>query len=311
MGGGIVTRNRPALSDWFGLVRFSHTIFALPFAVLATVMAAVTPLPSGEVPGVRPRDVVAILLCMALARSAAMAFNRLVDHRIDAKNPRTVGRHLPAGRMTRSQVAWFTGLCGAGFVASTAIFLPNPLPLALSVPVLLFLFGYSLAKRFTAAAHLWLGVALSLAPLCVWVAIRGTAAVSTPSDLLPPTVLAAAIACWVAGFDIIYACQDAKFDAGEGLHSVPARFGIAGGLRIAAAFHLVMLGFLALLPRVAASSGLGALFWVTVAVVGVLIVRQHRLVRPDDLDRVNQAFFDTNAVISVLIMAGGIADCWV
>ncbi len=298
------------IRHWLGLVRFSHTIFALPFAVLATAMAVAAPLPSGEPPGVRVRDVVAILLCMVFARSAAMAFNRVVDHRIDTRNPRTSGRHLPAGILSRGEVWLFTLGCGIGFVASTALFLPNPLPLVLAVPVLLFLCGYSLAKRFTAAAHLWLGVALSLAPICVWLAIRGTESVLAPADLLPPLVLAAAVACWVTGFDIIYACQDAGFDVGEGLHSVPVRFGIAGALRIAGALHVVMLVFLVMLPWVAAAAGLGILFWATVALVGCLVVRQHWLVRPHDLDRVNQAFFDTNALISLLIMTGGIVDCW-
>lgn len=304
-------RGRKRLRHWLGLIRFSHTIFALPFAILATVMAFAAPLPEGDYAPFRLRDLLGILLCMVFARSAAMAFNRLVDHRIDAKNPRTAGRHLPAGILSRGEVGVFTLVCSLGFLASTTLFLPNPLPLALAIPVLLFLLGYSLAKRFTAAAHLWLGVALSLAPLCVWVAIRGPQSVLFPADLLPPLGLAVAVACWVAGFDIIYACQDAQFDAGEGLHSVPAQFGIAGGLRLAAILHLIMVLVLASLPWIAASAGLGILFGGTVAIVATLVVRQHRLVRPDDLDRVNQAFFDTNAMISLLIMVGGMVDCWV
>lgn len=298
------------LVDWLSLIRFSHTIFALPFAVLATAMALAAPLPSGVRPQLRSLDLVAILLCMVFARSAAMAFNRLVDHHIDRRNPRTAERHLPAGILSRRQVTAFTLACGLGFVASTALFLPNPLPLALSVPVLLFLLGYSLAKRFTTAAHLWLGIALSLSPLCAWVAIRGVASAAHPTDLLAPLVLAAAVATWVAGFDIIYACQDAAFDAQEGLHSVPARLGVAWALRLAAVLHGLMLVALAALPLVAASAGLGGLFWGVVAVVAALVIRQHALVRPDDLRRVNQAFFETNAAISVLLMAGGIADCW-
>ena len=297
------------LRDWLELIRFSHTVFALPFAVLAAVMAWTTPLPDGGSVTLRVRDVLGLLLCMVFARSAAMAFNRLVDHRWDARNPRTANRHLPAGIVSRAEVGGFTLACGAGFVASAALFLPNPLPLWLAIPVLLFLFGYSFAKRFTAAAHLWLGVALSLAPLCVWVALRGQAVVAEPADLTPALLLAVAVACWVAGFDIIYACQDAEFDAREGLHSVPARLGVAGALRVAAAFHLVMLGLLATLPWLPGSTPVGGLFGLGVAVVAVLVVRQHSLVRPGDLAQVNQAFFQTNAIISLLLMSLGIVDC--
>ena len=216
------------------LVRFSHTIFALPFALLATVMALRVPLAGGATPQFRWQDLLGILACMVSARTAAMAFNRLADQRFDAANPRTAGRHLPAGLMGRGEAALLTMVSCLGFVAATLLFLPNWLPLALSIPVLLFLLGYSLAKRFTAAAHLWLGVALSLAPVCAWLAIRGQAVVSSPLDLVPPLVLAVAVALWVTGFDIIYSCQDAGFDQQVGLHSVPARFGVAGGLRIAA-----------------------------------------------------------------------------
>lgn len=299
------------VSHWLSLIRFSHTVFALPFAALATVMALTTPLPTtGQPPELRFRDLIGILLCMVFARSAAMAFNRLVDHQIDAANPRTEKRHLPAGVLSRSEVWIFTLACSAAFVGSTAIFLPNPVPLYASLPVLLFLCGYSLAKRFTSAAHLWLGVALSLSPLCAWVAIRGMASVQSPEDLWAPAILAAAVAAWVTGFDIIYACQDAEYDSESGLHSVPARFGVAGALRIAAGCHLVMLALLAALPIVGRAAGFGWAFWCVLVFVGVLVIRQHSLVRPDDLDRVNQAFFDTNAAISLSLLAIGAADCW-
>lgn len=297
------------LTDWLGLIRFSHTVFALPFAALATVMAFSTPLRSGTYPAFRIRDIAGILLCMILARSAAMAFNRLVDAEIDAANPRTAGRHLPAGILSRGQVLGFTIVCSVAFVGSTALFLPNVIPLIASVPVLLFLCGYSLAKRFTSAAHLWLGVALSLSPLCAWIAIRGSESFLYPSDLLPPLALAMAVAAWVTGFDIIYACQDADVDARAGLRSVPARFGVAGALRIAKVSHLLMLGLLALLPVLAAGAGIGSLFWLIMIPIAALVVRQHALVRPDDLDRVNQAFFDTNAAISLLLLVVGSVDC--
>lgn len=302
------------LSDWLGLIRFSHTIFALPFAALATAMAIATPLPlAGDektYPQVGLLALVGILLCMVTARSAAMAFNRLVDHNIDAANPRTRTRHLPAGILSRRSVLVFTVLCSLGFVASTLLFWPNWVPLAASVPVLLFLLGYSLAKRFTAAAHLWLGVALSLSPICAWIAIRGPVSVIHPADLISPGLLAAAVAAWVTGFDIIYACQDAAYDQNAGLHSVPARFGVAGALRIAALSHLVMLILLALLPLVAKTSGFGWVFAIVLVLVAGLVVRQHALVKPNDLDRVNQAFFDTNAAISLTLLIAGTVDCF-
>src|SRR6056297_1748309 len=211
------------LNRIMGMIRFSHTIFALPFAVLAAVLAIRVPLPDGTMLTLRMRELVGILLCMIFARSAAMAFNRLVDHRLDAANPRTASRRLPAGLLGRGEVWGFTIACGLGFVAATLCFLPNWLPLAASLPVLAFLLGYSVAKRFTWAAHFWLGVALSLAPLCVWVALRGQAVLASPVDALPALLLAAAVASWVAGFDVIYACQDEAFDRAAGLHSIPAR----------------------------------------------------------------------------------------
>ncbi|WP_182867805.1 4-hydroxybenzoate octaprenyltransferase [Stieleria mannarensis] len=302
-------RSGGRLADWLGLIRFSHTLFALPFAALATVMAIATPLPSGQAVDLRIRDLVGILICMVAARSAAMAFNRLVDHKIDAENPRTKGRHIPAGILSRQSVLWFTVGCGVAFVASTALFLPNWIPLAASVPVLLFLLGYSLAKRFTSAAHLWLGIALSLSPLCAWVAIRGPASLDPLSDLVAPLLLAASVAAWVTGFDIIYACQDQAFDAAAGLHSVPSRFGVAGAFRIAAASHGVMLIVLALLPGLAPDVGFSWLYWIAWVCIAGLVVRQHTLVRPNDLNRVNEAFFHANVAISVLLLVAGSIDC--
>jgi len=298
--------------DWLGLIRFSHTIFALPFAALASVMAVATPLPSGGDATMRVRDAVGILLCMVTARSAAMAFNRLVDRHIDAANPRTRNRHLPAGKLSPRAVAWFTAVCSAGFVASTLLFWPNWIPLAAAAPVLVFLLGYSFAKRFTAAAHVWLGVALSLSPVCAWVAIRGPESVLYPGDLLPPLTLALAVAAWVAGFDIIYACQDADFDSESGLHSVASRFGIDDGLRIAAGSHAVMLVLLALLPAAEPAMGLGWLYWLAWATITALVCRQHWLVRGGDLTRIGEAFFTANAAISTILLVAGSIDClWV
>ena len=183
------------------------------------------------------QDWVGILLCMASARSAAMAFNRLVDRDFDALNPRTAGRHLPTGRLSVRSVALFTALCASAFIASTLLFLPNRWPLLLSVPVLCWLLGYSYTKRFTSLAHFWLGASLSLAPIAAWIALRGGIA-------WPPLLLALAVLCWVSGFDIIYACQDVAFDSQAGLKSVPSRLGVPAALRLAAICHALMILFL-------------------------------------------------------------------
>lgn len=273
------------------MVRFSHTIFALPFALFSAVLAW-----HQKDQGFSWIELAGILLCMAFARSAAMAFNRLVDHDVDAQNPRTAGRHLPAGLLSVRSVVVFLIVCAAGFIASSALFLyaapPNPWPLWLAVPVLLFLLAYSWTKRFTALAHFWLGTALLLAPVAAWIAIRGM------HELQIPLVLGLAVCAWVAGFDIIYACQDADFDRQARLYSIPARLGVARALRIAFVCHVTMLVLLAVL-YVLASPPLGYIYLAGLGVVTVLIVYEHALVRPNDLTRVNQAFFNVNAIISV------------
>jgi 4-hydroxybenzoate polyprenyltransferase len=175
-------------------------------------MAWATPVPlSGEHLHFQPWHLAGILVCMVGARSAAMAFNRLVDRSFDAENPRTKMRHLPAGLLSTSSVLLFTLASSGLFLAGTLLFLPNWLPVALGLPVLLFLLGYSYAKRFTSLAHFWLGVALMLAPVCVWIALRGEILLAHPMDILPAVILGAAVLAWVAGFDVIYACQDADF----------------------------------------------------------------------------------------------------
>jgi 4-hydroxybenzoate polyprenyltransferase len=284
------------------LIRFSHTLFALPFALLAGVMA-------WHETHFRGQDLIGILLCMVAARSFAMAFNRLADRRLDATNPRTAGRHLPAGTLSVPQVAAFTALSAAGFVASTLLFLPNRLPLMLSLPLLAFLAGYSYAKRFTSLTHFWLGTALALSPVAAWVAIRGEAMISNPADLLPPLVLGGAVLAWVAGFDMIYACQDCETDRKAKLHSVPVTLGVPGALRLAAACHLTTLLLLACLPLV--YPPFGWVYGAGVAAVAALLVYEHALVRPEDLSRVNAAFFNVNAVISVGLLAVGTLDLWV
>lgn len=292
------------------LVRFSHTIFALPFALLATIMAFTVPLDSGRFPAFRLQDLIGILCCMVFARTSAMAFNRVVDRQFDAANPRTANRHLPAGLMPVWQAVALTIISGLAFVAATLLFLPNILPVSFAVPVLLFLCGYSYAKRFTAGAHLWLGIALSLSPICAWVAIRGVAPWADPIDVLPAVVLAAAVATWVAGFDMIYACQDADFDRQSGLHSIPAKIGIRGALRLAAGLHAITVGLLLALPWTSAELGLGWLYWGAIVGIGVLLWYEHSLVSPDNLERVGIAFFNVNAIISVVVLLAAGIDCW-
>src|SRR5262245_26214162 len=271
------------------LIRFSHTLFALPFALLSAALAW------RRAQQFRGLDLVGIVRRMVFARSAAMAFNRLVDRRIDALNPRTVGRHLPAGTLSVPIVAGFTLLCSTGFVASTLLFLvrdgPNYWPLYLSVPVLAFIGLYSLTKRFTALAHFWLGASLMLAPVSAWIAIRGL------RDMETPLLIGGAVLFWVVGFDILYACQDAEFDRQAELYSVPAQLGVPLSLRIALVCHVVMRGLLVLLY--ALTPEFGTVFLVGLIAVGLLLAYEHWLVRPDDLTRVNRAFFQVNAVVSV------------
>jgi 4-hydroxybenzoate polyprenyltransferase len=270
------------------LIRFSHTVFALPFALTAAVLAWT------EEP-FRLLDLAGILWCMVSARSAAMAFNRIVDRHYDAANPRTAQRHLPAGQLSLRTVVLFCLLCCLAFVIGTLLFLwrepPNPWPLYLSGPILVWILGYSYAKRFTSLAHFWLGSALMLAPLASWIALRGL------TDLQAPLLLGAAVAFWVAGFDILYACQDAEFDRRTGLRSLPARLGVAAALRVAALCHWIMLGLLALLPL--AAPPLGTIYYLGLLLVGVLLAYEHYLVRPDDLSRLQQAFFQVNGIISI------------
>lgn len=337
----MLTRIRQLLE----LIRFSHTLFALPFALLAALMAwrinvesnrildwmnesalrmqRATPLMTAEHDGYgllaapqlqtvqqpfRWQELLGILMCMVSARSAAMAFNRLADRKIDALNPRTAGRHLPAGILPMRIVTSFAAMSSAAFIASTLMFLPNRLPLFLSVPVLLFLLGYSYTKRFTALAHFWLGAALMLAPISAWIAIRGEVVLVNPSDLLPVIVLGGAVMLWVSGFDIIYACQDADFDRSQKLHSVPARLGVAGALRLAAVCHASAVVLLLLLPTV--YPFFGWIYYTAVAAIAVLLIYEHAIVRPGDLARINTAFFNVNAIISLGLLVVGAIDLW-
>ena len=254
-----------------GMIRFPHSVFALPFALTATVLAA-------REGGITGGQVFWIVVAMVAARSAAMGFNRLVDHAIDACNPRTASRELPRGVLSRGEVLAFVALSSAVFVL--AAWMLNPLCFALSPVALAIVFGYSYTKRLTSASHLVLGLALAVAPVGAWLAVRGR------FDVVP-LVLALAVLLWVAGFDTIYACQDAEFDRGEGLHSLPARLGVARALGLARAMHVLTVLLLVLLYWLAA---LHPFYLVGVAGVAALLAWEHSLVRPDDLSRVMQAF---------------------
>jgi 4-hydroxybenzoate polyprenyltransferase len=280
------------------MIRFSHTVFALPFALSSAALAwrsrSIWTWPTFAV------ELVGILLCMVFGRSAAMAFNRLADRRYDAANPRTAGRHLPSGKLTVPAVWLFCGVCALGFVASTSLFLladpPNFWPLLLALPVLLFICAYSFTKRFTVLSHFWLGASLFLAPVAAWIAIRG------PDNLAVPVVLGLAVLFWVAGFDILYACQDVEFDRGAKLSSIPAWLGVRASLRVALACHLVMIVLLLALFLVGRPY-LGWIYLAGVIAVAILLTYEHALVRPDDLTRINQAFFHVNAVVSLGLFA--------
>lgn len=272
------------------MIKFEHTLFALPFALIGMLLAA------GGVP--EGRIVLWILVAMVGARSAAMGWNRLVDREIDAANPRTATRALPAGLVTPGFVALFV-------VASLALLLLaawrlNPLCLALSPLAIGVLLGYSYTKRFTWAAHLALGLALAGAPLGAWIAVTGSFAPT-------PFVLAAVVVTWVAGFDVLYALQDETFDRARGLASIPARFGTTAALGISATLHGATLALLAALPYVY-PSGLGTAYWAGVAGCAALLAYQHAIVRPGDLARLNAAFFTANGVLALWLLAATAAD---
>jgi 4-hydroxybenzoate polyprenyltransferase len=269
------------------LIRFSHTIFALPFALGALLVAA-----NGH-PTLR--TLFLVLVCMVLARTAAMLFNRLSDWSIDQKNPRTANRHL----LVKKPIVWsLLALSAAGFlIASAAI---NRLA-ALLAPVALFIvFFYSLTKRFTNATHFFLGLALAVAPAGAWIAQTGRLD-------LPPLILGAGVICWVAGFDLIYATQDIDFDRQEGLHSLVVRLGVTQSLRLAQWLHFLM--FLALIAFGFAAS-LGATYYATMLLVAAALVYEHRSASKQDLIGTNRAFFQSNAFVSTVFVIAVAVDCW-
>ena len=282
------------------MIRFSHSIFALPFALLSAVIAWNLRGADGEI--TTPfhwLTLLGILLCMVTARNTAMSFNRLTDHDVDAQNPRTQGRHIPAGVITKQSVLIFAIINGLLFILSTLLFLPNLLPLLLSIPVLLVLLIYSYTKRFTSLAHFWLGLSLMLAPLSAWIAVRGEILLEQPADILPALIVGVAVLFWVTGFDIIYACQDEAFDRKAKLKSIPVKLGTTGALRLAALCHYLMIGILLSWPTLTPQLSLGTIYYSGVLLIGVLLVIEHLLVKPDDLTRVNIAFFNINSLVSI------------
>jgi 4-hydroxybenzoate polyprenyltransferase len=270
------------------MIKFSHTVFALPFALTGALLAA-NGLPSG-------RQVLWICLAMAGARTAAMGLNRLVDAEIDAKNPRTANRAIPAGLIGKGATLVF--IAAATLLLLFAAMMLNPLCLRLSPVAIFFLVLYSFCKRFTSLAHVVLGICLAAAPMGAWAAIRGS--IDTPALILGGIVL-----FWVAGFDILYALQDLEFDRAAGLHSIPVALGVEGSLRAARLFHLVMMG---LLLWLFVTMHLGALFLAGILVAGAMLLYEHLLLKDGNLDKLDAAFFNMNGYISIAILAFTAAD---
>jgi 4-hydroxybenzoate polyprenyltransferase len=278
-------RLKSKFADYGRLIRFSHTVFALPFALASVALAW----PSHPV---TPRTFAWILVAMVSARSAAMGFNRLVDRKFDVLNPRTRGWELPQGKVTIRETAILIAISALIFIY--AAYQLNLVCFVLAPAALIILFFYSLTKRFTWTSHLFLGLALSLAPMGAWLALSG--ANLDFDELKTPLFLGLAVLFWLAGFDVIYSLQDFEFDRQQGLHSIPVRFGIARALRLSGFFHFCTVIFLAL---VGFTAKMGVIYWSGVAVVSVILFREHQVVRPNDLSRINRAFFDFNAYISV------------
>jgi len=282
------------LKNYGRLIRFSHTVFALPFAFASVALAWV------NYP-VTIHSLAWILAAMVAARSAAMGFNRLADRKFDALNPRTSSWELPKGKVKVWEAVLLTTVASLFFIY--AAYRLNPLCFTLSPPALAIVFFYSLTKRFTWASHLFLGLALALAPVGAWLAISGTP--SSPADLVIPFSLGLAVLFWLAGFDIIYSLQDYEFDRRHGLYSIPARFGVSAGLRLSSLFHLITVMFLLI---VGLGARLGVIYWAGAAAVSLILFWEHRLVRPNDLSRINKAFFDLNAYVSLGYFLTTLAD---
>ncbi len=283
------------------MIKFEHTIFALPFAYIGMALAWAT---EGMLAAPVPWKTlfwqfVWITVAMASARTAAMAFNRAIDAEIDARNPRTANRPIQAGKISRNAV-WLAGFVSLGVFLFSAWML-NAFVLMLAPLAIIGLAGYAYTKRFTWLCHLWLGVVDGAAAAGAWAAVA--ASLSNPI----PWVLWAAVAVWIAGFDLIYACQDVEIDRREGLYSIPARFGVPAALRLAQLFHgLTVL----LLAGVGMLAGLGWLYWLGLVIVAGLLVYEHSLVKPNDLSKVNLAFFTMNGYISIITLLAVVGGLW-
>jgi 4-hydroxybenzoate polyprenyltransferase len=271
------------VADYLRLIKFSHSVFALPFAFTSALFAA------GGIPTLR--EIFWITVAMVGGRSGAMGMNRIIDRKIDALNPRTKDRELPRGVIKTWEAAVFTALAFA--TLSLAAYMLNPLCFKLSPLVILVLCTYSYTKRFTWLSHIVLGTALSLAPLGAWIAIKGTFNL----QILP---LCFAVAFWVAGFDVLYGLQDIDFDKTQGLYSIPSRFGITKSLWISRMFHLITIVMLLSLIPIFDLSGI---YLLGVLIASVLLIYEHSLVKPYDLSRLNMAFFNMNGYISITVFA--------
>lgn len=267
------------------MIKFSHTVFALPFALASAVLV-------NRTAPLTLRTLFWIIVAMAAARSAAMGFNRLADTAIDAKNPRTAVREIPKGIISTQEASVFVAASSVIFVLSAAML--SWLCFWLSLPVLAVLFLYSFTKRFTWLSHIVLGFAISLAPMAVWVAVAGEFS-------LKIGVLSLALLTYIAGFDILYACQDVEFDCAEGLHSMPVRFGVAPAMHISTALHAISVACLASLFSLFA---LSPVYLFSVAVIAGLFFVEHRLVSHRDLSKIDMAFFHVNSIISLMVLVG-------
>ncbi len=275
--------------DYGKMIKFSHTIFALPFALSAVVLAWQVHTPSLW-------DLLWILTAMVGARSAAMGFNRIVDAAIDAKNPRTAIREIPSGVLSEKEALFFVGLSSLGFILSAAML--SFLCFILSFPVLFALFFYSYTKRFTQYCHIYLGFAIALAPVGAWVAIT--------NSLAPGIVfLGASLWTYIAGFDILYACQDIDFDREQGLFSLPANLGPENAMKVSSLLHFMTMGFFVAMFF---SFDMHPIFLVFLAGIGVLLIIEHRLVNPRDLSRIDMAFFHMNSIVSVVLFIGVLTE---
>lgn len=282
------------LSSYASLVRFSHTVFALPFAFASLALAWPTH-------PVTLRVFLWVVVAMVGARSAAMGFNRLVDRKFDALNPRTQVWELPQGKVKVWEAVLLTTLASLVFIY--AAYQLNLICFMLSPLALAIVFFYSLTKRFTWTSHLFLGLALSLAPMGAWLAV--TEPPLALDELITPLFLGLAVVFWLAGFDIIYSLQDREFDRKQGLLSIPVRFGITGALRVSSFFHFCTVIALALVGRTAQ---MGIVYWIGVAAVAAILFWEHRIVTPNDLSRINKAFFDFNAYVSIGYFLATVGD---